>query len=88
MNDKKVKELGRKFDTQEARAQFIREAESGIYAGKDDNGLSVIVYLDQSKGMRVFREQPNKTNWLEVVDYNSDGEQESVTYEPKGKGVK
>lgn len=86
MNEKTMKELGRKLDTQEARAEFIREAESGIYGGKTDDGLEVQVYLDKGIGMRVFIEQRDQPRWWEVIEYDSEGYQEGVTYEPRGRG--
>ena len=86
MNEKTMKELGRKLDTQEARAEFIREAESGIYGGKTDDGLEVQVYLDKGIGMRMFVEQKDQPRWWVVGDYDSDGHLESVTCKLRGRG--
>lgn len=86
MDEKTIKELGQKLDTQEARAAFIRGADSGIYGGKTDDGLEAQVYLDRGIGMRVFIEQKGQPRWWEVSEYDSEGCLEGVTYEPRARG--
>lgn len=76
-----LNDLAKRFDTEEGRAEFIRTAESGLYTGKTDAGLEVRVFLDKGEGMKVYREQPTKKEWWEVVYYDADGYQEGVSYE-------
>lgn len=72
------------LETQEGRAKFIRENESGIYAGKTVDGLGCTVYLDRGEGMEIDIEQPTKPHWVEVIYYDKDGFHEGSGVEWRG----
>ena len=69
------------FEKIGARKRFIKENESGIYAGKNVDGDDVVIHLSQGIGMDVKTRKASKPNWYEVVEYNAGGTQISVTYE-------
>lgn len=68
------------FEMLEERVAFIKE-NNGIFAGKNCDGDEVIVQCQQGEGMIVKTRHSSKPNWYEVVEYDSDGFQDSVTYE-------
>lgn len=70
------------FDTSESIREFIHNNESSIYEGTNIDGESVIVLLEKGKGMIVKTQKHNKPKWFEVVEYDEDGYQTGVTYEP------
>lgn len=82
MDNCKIKELGKRFDTREGRAEFIETAEVGIYTGISASGLQVRVHLGK-KGMSVYTEQKEKPKWWQVIDYDTDGYQEAIRYEAR-----
>lgn len=69
------------FSSREARAKFIHNNESGIYEGKNVDGEYVMVFLQNSIGMTIKTRHTSKPRWFECVSIDSDGFQESVTYE-------
>lgn len=70
-----------RLNTEEGRAKFIRENESGIYAGKTEDGLECRVYIDKGESMSIYTEQAGKPDWWEVAYYDEDGYLEGYTYE-------
>ena len=88
MKQKEYQELGMRFNTRKARAEFIRNAESDLYTGKTEDDREVRVFLQKGVGMNVMIEQRGKPNWWEVIMYDEDGYQEGITYDiryPKEK---
>lgn len=69
-----------KFDDREVRKKFIETVESGIYFGTNVEGEDVQVLVDRGKGMAVKTNHKEKPLWWEVVEYDSEGFQESVSY--------
>ena len=83
MEQQEYRELGKRFDTREARAEFIRNAESDLYIGRTEDGREARVFLQKGVGMKVQMKQRGKPNWWEVIMYDADGYQEGITYEPR-----
>lgn len=83
MEQKEYQELGKRFNTREARAEFIRNAESDCYTGRTEDGREARVFLQKGVGMNVMLEQRDKPNWWEVISYDADGYQDGITYEPR-----
>lgn len=65
----------------EAKKEFIQTYESGMYVGKNVEDEKVILMNDNHHGMEIWIKHKEKPNWWEVVSYDKDGYQESVTYE-------
>lgn len=70
------------FESQNGRKEFIHNTESGLYEGTNIDGEKVLIMLERKVGMDVKTQKKNKPKWLEVVEYDSDGFQLSVSYEP------
>lgn len=83
MEQREWQELGRHFDTREARAKFICNAESDLYIGKTEDGREARVFLQKDEGMKVMIEQRGKPHWWEVIIYDAEGYQEGLTYEER-----
>lgn len=60
-----------KFDSLEEIRTFISENESNIYTGKNIDGQTVIVKLQQKEGMIV--ETLNNKGWWEWTEYDETG---------------
>lgn len=69
------------FSTVEGRAEFIQNAESGMYNGKNVNGEEVWIYLKNGEGMDIKTRHHGKPRWWEVIEYGADGYQVSLSYE-------
>ncbi|WAB25128.1 hypothetical protein M3_0177 [Lysinibacillus phage vB_LfM_LysYB1] len=59
------------FTSREVRKAFILNAESGLYAGTNEDGRKCVVMLQQGEGMTV--KNMNSKNWFECIDYDSEG---------------
>lgn len=70
------------FETSEGRFDFIQNNESSIYEGTNKDGERVIITLEKGIGMDVKTQKHSKPKWFEVVEYDADGWQVGVTYEP------
>jgi hypothetical protein len=71
-----------KLDTKEQRKIFIQNTESNIYSGKNINNEEIIIYLEKGKGMDIKTKRHEKKKWYEVIEYNNNGHQISLSYEP------
>lgn len=64
--------------------QYIEECnkgiiESGMYTSKDEDGKELTIALQKGVGAQVTSK--NNKGWYEVVEYDNDGNQVSVSYE-------
>lgn len=59
------------FSDKKVRKEFIKNTESGLYAGKDFDGKQVIVGVEQGVGMSV--KSLNSKGWYEGLEYDEDG---------------
>ena len=64
------------------RKEFIKENESNIYTGMNEDGEEVIIFLEQNDGMIIKTRHANKPKYFECIEYDNDGYQLSVAYEP------
>lgn len=78
------KELLEGVENREGRKYFISILRSGLYDGTNTAGESVLVGVEQGKGMVIKTIHANKPKWYEVVEYDEDGFQCGVSYEPTG----
>ncbi len=69
------------FNIQEGRKEFIDAYGSGMYAGRNVEDEEVMVLNGKGVGMEIWTRHKEKPNWWEVVSYDKEGCQESVTYE-------
>lgn len=69
------------FSSRENIKDFIHNTESGIYTGKNIDGENVVVIIEQGKGMDIKTQKHSKPKWYEVIEYDEDGFQVSVSYE-------
>lgn len=53
------------------KARFIQEQESDFYGGKDEDGNTVRISLQQGSGMDIHTNQSN--GWTRVDEYDTDG---------------
>lgn len=77
-------ELLENISTVEGRRGVISCIENGIYTGKNIDGETILLKLEQGKGMTVSTIHKDKPKWFEVIEYDADGWQCSVSYEPTG----
>lgn len=75
-----------KLNTSQGRKTFIDNIESGIYTGRNVEGEEVILMNENHVGMEIWTKHKEKPNWWEVVSYDEDGCQESVTYKSAREG--
>lgn len=68
--------------------KFICENQSSVYEGTNIEGEEVFILLEQGMGMDVKTIKKEKPRWFQVVEYDSDGYQLSVSYEPTDRGNK
>ena len=64
------------------RLVFMKQYGEGIFKGHNVDSDPVIVIIDKNNGMIVKTRHSEKPKWWECVEYDSDGWQESVSYEP------
>ena len=69
------------FEDRKASQEFINKVESGIYTGVNTAGEKVYVFVDQGEGMDVKTKCHEKEKFMEVVEYDAEGYQVSVSYE-------
>lgn len=79
MEEKNVKKLEYSLDTIESRGEFIKNEESGLYGGKNEDGEDVVVGLEEKVAMTIKTFQNN--GWVRVDDYDGNGLLDSSTYE-------
>lgn len=48
--------------------------------GKNSQGEDMQVFVAKGKAMRVDRKEKDNENWVEVIYYDADGEEEGVEY--------
>ena len=75
-----VRQIGYGGNTSQGRKVFIDNIESGIYTGRNVEGEEVILMNENRVGMEIWTKHKEKPNWWEVVSYDEDGFQESVSY--------
>jgi hypothetical protein len=68
------------FESRDGRAEFIESHENGLYSGTNIDGEEVMVLTTKGAGMDVYTKHAAKPLWWEVIGYNAEGYQESVTY--------
>ncbi len=56
----------------------LRSLESGMYSATNEDGKTVIIFRQKGKGWSI--QTPTHHDWYETVDYDENGEQESVSY--------
>ena len=81
MNNQNWQNLISNLNTEEGRQEFIQNAPSGLYTGKNVEGEDVITIVSQKFGMTVKTRHHAKPRWWECVDYDEFGYVECVTYE-------
>ena len=74
------------MDTAKGRKKFIDSFESGMYAGRNVEDEEVILMNENHVGMEIWTKHKEKPNWWEIVSYDEDGSQESVTYKSDREG--
>lgn len=77
------KELIFSMSDSSARKRLVEGVPSGLYDGMNSDGEAVILRVQQGQGMVIMTVHASKPNWYECVEYDKDGEQCGVTYEPK-----
>jgi len=75
------KELLMGVDAVAGRKRFMSCVGEGLYAGHNIDGEEVIVCVGCDNGMTISTIHKEKPNWYEVVEYDEDGYQVSVSYE-------
>lgn len=70
------------FENREERKEFIDRIESGIYEGLNIDGDKVYVIVEKGRGMDIKTCHKEKPKWFEVVEYDENGFQVSLSYEP------
>lgn len=74
------------MNTVQGRKKFIDSFESGMYAGRNVEDEEVILMNENHVGMEIWTKHKEKPNWWEIVSYDKDGSQESVTYKSDREG--
>ena len=64
------------------RSKFIASTESGVYTGETESGEYCRMHLEKGQGMIVKIQREGKEEWFECIEYDKDGYQISVFYEP------
>lgn len=70
---------GLDFNNRESIKKFIKETESGMYAGQNVDGENVIVCVSKGEGMDVKTLQKN--NWWVIHEYDENGFFVSETFD-------
>ncbi len=71
------------FEKTEDIKNFIHTTESDMYGGKNEDGETVMVSLQQGVGMEVRTFQKN--GWIRVTSYDKDGYLEGSTFDGRYK---
>ncbi len=71
-----------KMDVIADRHKFIQNMESNLYVGKNVDGEEIQIRLQKGVGMEVWTRHHAKPRWWEVVTFDDQGFQVSVTYKP------
>lgn len=79
---KVAKDLLANMDTVDGRKLFIDNIDSGVYDGTNVDGEMVIVDVVRGERMKISTIHKSKPRWWEVVEYNADGYEAAVSYEP------
>jgi hypothetical protein len=79
--DKKNVVIG--WSNDKERRDFIHNTESSIYTGINEDGEDVVVMLDKGRGMDVKTVKKTKPKWYEIIEYDEDGFNVGVRYEPR-----
>ena len=64
------------------RANFIANTNSGTYKGTTEADESCILTLQKGEGMIMKIQRKEKPEWFECIEYDNDGCQIGVFYEP------
>lgn len=73
--------MGYSLETREEIKSFISNMESEIYSGTNVNGENIIVEVTKGEGMQIKTCRKTKPKWWEVIEYDKDGFQISISYE-------
>lgn len=79
--EEKIKLEDLDFTSREVRKRFISKY-TGLYSGYNVDGEMVVVESTKDVGMLVKTIHKEKPKWFEVVEYDKDGFQQSVSYDP------
>lgn len=75
----KMNKIQKEIEINKSYEQLIKSHDSGIYTSINEDGVEVIVLIQQNESMTIMT--PLNTGWHEVVYYDKHGDQEGVTYE-------
>ena len=64
------------------RAEFIAKTASGVYDGTTEDGEFCLLHLVKGESMVVKIQRKTKLDWLECIEYDDEGFQVGVFYEP------
>lgn len=73
--------------TERERAKFIANTSSGTYDGTTECDEYCVLHIEQGESMILKIQRKSKLEWLECIEYDKDGYQIGVFYEPFRGGI-
>ena len=60
----------------------ILDLDTGLYSAKDSEGVNITIYRQKGSGFKITKVHPNKPKWIDVYEYDEDGDLECNYLEP------